>query len=162
MLYFPFSNPGMRVHCLLCMSHAQTKAQKSNTDRTEPFVLRELKKIYPGAQNWPGIEERFRVYMSRSEWVCGVPLVEVEKLFKEIAANKKEYGPSLYILNGPDVNIPELWYKFRHGVITEARESVAAKKAQQESDETVQQWLRDKKRTLDDIYGQREFKPRKR
>ena len=69
--------------------------------------------------------------MSRSEWVCGVPLVEVEKLFKEVAASS-EYGPSLYILNGPKVNIPELWYKFRHGVITEARETAAAKKAQQE------------------------------
>ena len=55
---------------------------KKHADRAESFVLRELKKKYPAAQNWPGIEERFRVYMSRSEWVCGVPLVEVEKLIK--------------------------------------------------------------------------------
>ena len=42
-----------------------------------------------------------------------MPLVEMEKLFKEVAASS-EYGPSLYILNGPKVNIPELWYKFWH------------------------------------------------
>ena len=142
------------------MPHAQTKEQKSNVDRAESYVLRKLKEKYPSAQNWPGIEERFRVYMSRSEWVCGVPLVEVEKLFKEVAA--ADFGPCLYILNGPKVNIPELWYKFRHGVITRAKETAAAKKAQQESDEAVQQRLRDKKRVNEEIYGERKYKQRQR
>jgi len=161
LLYFPFSNPGMRVHCLLCMPHAQTKAQKSNVDRAETFVLRELKKKYPSAQNWPGIQERFRVYMSRSEWICGVPLVEVEKLFKVVSSLEKEFGPSLYILNGPDVNIPDLWYKFRHGVITEAKETAAAKKAQEELSAKGQERL-ERKRKWDDIYEPRKYKPRAR
>ena len=125
-------------------------------DRAETYVLKKLKEKYPSAQNWPGIEERFRVYMSRSEWVCGVPLVEVEKLFKEVSASA-DFGDSLYILNGPDVNVPELWYKFRNGVITKAKETAAAKKAQQESDEAAQQRLRDKKRINEEIYGKRKY-----
>ena len=157
LLYFPFSNPGMRVHCLLCMPHAQTKGQKSNTDRAESFVLRELKKRYPSAQNWPGIEERYRVYMSRSEWICGVPLVEVEKLFKEISVSE-EFGPSLYILNGPGVNIPELWYKFRNGV----RDADAAVKAKKEQDTDAEEKRLAKKRKWDSVYETRKFKPRVR
>ena len=43
-LYYPFINPEMQIHSLVCMPYAQTVAQKSNVDRAETWVLGELKK----------------------------------------------------------------------------------------------------------------------
>ena len=122
-----------------------------------PPAVRELKKKFPSAQNWPGIEERYRVYMSRSEWICGVPLTEVEKLFKEVS-KKEEFGPSLYILNGPDVNIPDLWYKVRHGV-NKVRNAAKATKEQKTD---VEEKRLAKKRKWDSVYEPGKFKPRVR
>ena len=110
-LYYPFSMPGFRIHCLLCMPYAQTKAQKSNLDRAETFVLSTLKGRYPNHNQWPGVG-KYRLFFSRSEWMQGIPLKEIEDLFRTVAC-RPEFGDCLYVLNNGVVNVPKMWYMFR-------------------------------------------------
>ena len=83
-LYYPFSDPDMKVHLILMMPHAVTKEQKSNVDRAETFVLAELKRLYPKSASWPGIDDQFRLTFSRSEWCSGVNMQVIKNLFAKV------------------------------------------------------------------------------
>ena len=161
LLYYPFAMPGMKLHCLLCMPHAQTKEQKSNVDRAETFVLSTLKERHPNHSQWPGVDEKYRLYFSRSEWVQGIPLKEVEDLFKEVRQSG-EYGPCLYVKNDGIVNIPQLWYEFRHKVQSDTQLKRDAKKAADEKNEALQREKAARKRRADEIYAPRKFAKRER
>ena len=95
-LYYPFAHPDMKVHCMLMMPHAVTKEQKSNVDRAETFVLSQLKGRYPATENWPGIDNAYRLHFSRSEWVEGVRIEVVAALFRKVR-DSGEYGPCLFV-----------------------------------------------------------------
>jgi len=156
MLYFPFANPGMRIHCLLCFPHAVTKLQKSKVDRCETYLLSTLKTRYPNRGNWPGINEKYRLFFQRSEWT-GIPLPEIETLFKHVQ-DTEMFGKCMYVLNDGKINIPEMWYKFRSKVTTQAKDDAAVKKAQKEKDDDLQAVINVKRKRQDDLCAPRKYK----
>ena len=160
-LYYPFSDPTFRIHCLLCMPYAVTREQKSNVDRAETFVLSTLKQRYPNHNQWPGVGNRFRLFFSRSEWMQGIPLKEVEDLFRTVAC-KTEFGPCMYVLNNGRVNIPKLWYQFRSQVQNDAQLKRDEKRAADEKNEALQKERADRKRRAEEIYASPAFKKRTR
>ena len=143
------------------MPHAVTKEQKSNLDRAETFVLSNLKERHPATENWPGIDNAFRLHFSRSEWVEGVRIPVIADLFRKVR-DSGEYGPCLFVLNDESVNVPSLWYQFRKKVIGEAAEAKAEKRADKEKDVALQQKIASKKSLWDAVYAPQHFVKRVR
>ena len=160
-LYYPFSPIEMKVHLMLMMPHAVTKEQKSNLDRAETFVLSELKARYPKTENWPGIDNAFRLHFSRSEWVEGVRIEVIAGLFRKVR-DSGEYGPCLFVYNDGRVNVPSVWYEFRKKVIGEAAETRAEKKADQEKDTALKERVARKKSMWDSVYASHQYTKRVR
>jgi len=151
-LYYPHSNPDMKIHLILMMPHAVTKEQKSNVDRAETFVLSELKRLYPNTSHWPGIDNQFRLHFSRSEWVQGVNMQVITKLFAK-ARDSGDYGPCLLVENNGKINVPALWYKFKAKVVTDVQAKRLQKKADDEKDEKLVEKRNLHTRKWDSVYA---------
>ena len=132
------------------MPHALTKEQKSNVDRAETLVFSTLKEHHPNHNQWPGVDNRSRLIFSRSEWMQGIDLGEIEALFRQVR-DSGEYGPCLYVLNQGLVDVPKLWYEFRNKVQDETQLKRDAKKAEDEKNKKLQAELAVRKRVREEI-----------
>ena len=64
----------------------------------------------------------------------------------------------MYVLNDGKVNIPEMWYKFRNKVTSQAKEDSEAAKAKKEKDDDLQAAVNVKRKRQEDMYAPRKYK----
>ena len=126
--YFPWQKPyPLKFHCLILADY-RTQEDKNRLGRMETFVLSTLKEMYPEHKYHPGIPEKYRLHFSRSEWIQGVPVEEIEDVFQRCA---KEFGSAcLYVKISSGTNIPRIWYAWRDRF--RAHEAAVKRKMQEE------------------------------